>query len=65
MSTTPGTPFNLAHLLKSSRYSDLKVICQDQEFKVHRAIVCAQSPVLAAAFDGAFQVLLFPSKPLK
>ena len=42
----------------SEKYSDLKFVCQRQEFKVHKAIVCTQSRVLAAACDGGFQVRL-------
>lgn len=37
-------------------YSDLILECDGQEFRVHRAIVCAQSPVLAAALRGEFVV---------
>lgn len=48
-------PVGLAQLLNSERYSDLKLVCQGQEFKVHKAIVCTQSPVLAAALNGGFQ----------
>jgi hypothetical protein len=47
-----------ALLMGSEKYSDLKLVCQRQEFKVHKAIVCTQSPVLAAACDGYFQVKL-------
>ncbi|KAI1158446.1 hypothetical protein F5B18DRAFT_667917 [Nemania serpens] len=36
-------------------YSDLILECDGQEFRVHRAIVCAQSPVLAAALRGDYQ----------
>ncbi len=43
-------------LLSSSKYSDLTLICADQEFKVHRAVICPQSPVISAACDGDFEV---------
>ncbi|KAK3395033.1 BTB/POZ protein [Podospora didyma] len=43
------------HLLDSGEYSDLKFVCQGQEFKVHKVVVCTQSPVLAAATRGPFQ----------
>ncbi|KAI0474416.1 BTB/POZ protein [Xylaria cf. heliscus] len=45
----------LANLLSSGDYSDLTLLCEDQEFRVHKNIVCSQSPVLAAAFKGGFQ----------
>lgn len=41
--------------MDSGKYSDLKLVCQGLEFKVHKAIICTQSPVLAAACDGGFQ----------
>lgn len=56
MSSRTTTPADLSQILTSEKYSDLKLVCQDQEFKVHKAIVCTQSPVLAAAVDGDFQV---------
>ncbi|RDL31410.1 uncharacterized protein BP5553_09619 [Venustampulla echinocandica] len=55
MSTKIAAPTGLAQLLSSKKYSDLKLVCQGQEFNVHKAIVCSQSPVLAAAVDGDFQ----------
>lgn len=36
--------------------SDLTLVCEEQEFKIHKAVVCPQSPVLAAAANGHFQV---------
>lgn len=51
-----SAPSGLAGIMGSDKYSDLKFVCQGQEFKVHKAIVCTQSPVLAAACDGSFQV---------
>ena len=44
-------------LMKSAKYSDLTLICNEVELRVHRAIVCSQSPVLSAACDGAFTVI--------
>ncbi|KAI0442418.1 BTB/POZ protein [Xylaria telfairii] len=46
---------NLAILLSSGKYSDLTLVCEDQEFQVHKGIVCSQSPVLDAALKGNFQ----------
>jgi hypothetical protein len=54
-------PLFLAQLVNSKKYSDLKLVCQGEEFKVHKAIVCMQSPVLAAACDDVFQVNLAES----
>jgi hypothetical protein len=48
----------LAQLMGTGKYSDLKFVCEGHEFRVHKAIVCSQSPVLTAACDGAFQVYL-------
>jgi len=42
----------------SEKYSDITLKCGETIFKVHRAIVCTRSPVLAAAFDGNFKVRL-------
>ena len=43
-------------LSKSERYSDLKITCEGYEFKVSKAFVCPQSPVIAAACEGGFKV---------
>ncbi|KAI1751274.1 BTB/POZ protein [Xylaria castorea] len=45
----------LANVLNSGDYSDLTLVCEGQEFQVHKAIVCAQSPVLATALKGGFK----------
>lgn len=50
------SPFKYGEeLMRSQKYTDLTLSCQGQEFKVHRAIVCPQSPVLAAVCDGGFK----------
>lgn len=41
-------------LLRIREYSDLTIVCDGHEFKVHRAYACAQSPVIAAALKGSF-----------
>ena len=46
----------LTKLYASGKYSDLVLQCAQQEFKVHRSVVCTTSPVLAAAIDH-FKVL--------
>lgn len=43
-------------LYENGDYSDHKIKCQDRTFNVHKAIVCPQSPVLAAAVNGKFKV---------
>ncbi|KIW77740.1 hypothetical protein Z517_07573 [Fonsecaea pedrosoi CBS 271.37] len=45
----------LARLLESGEFSDLKFLCKGDEFKVHKAIVCMQSPVIKAAIQGSFE----------
>ena len=47
---------NLSSLLTSGKYSDLRIVSDGHQFQVHRAVVCAQSPVISAACDGGFQV---------
>lgn len=46
----------ISKLLGSGDYSDLTLVCEGETFKVHRAIVCSQSPVIAAAVNGCFEV---------
>ncbi|KAI0005617.1 hypothetical protein F4779DRAFT_620986 [Xylariaceae sp. FL0662B] len=57
MAATPTatTPSFAASLLGSEDYSDLTLACEGQEFKVHKAIICPQSPVLTAALRGDFE----------
>ncbi len=42
-------------LLNSEKYSDLTITTQTRSFKVHKAIICTQSPVLAAMSDAGFK----------
>ena len=44
--------------METEKYSDLTLVCQGEHFPVHKVVVCTQSPVLAAACDGAFRVRL-------
>ncbi|KAH8709824.1 Speckle-type POZ protein-like [Beauveria bassiana] len=46
---------NLGHLLESGQFSDLTLVCGDKQFNVHKAVVCAQCRVLAAAIREPFQ----------
>ncbi|KAF9770561.1 hypothetical protein IL306_011869 [Fusarium sp. DS 682] len=50
----PPHPF-LLRLVKSGEHSDFTLICKGREFKLHKVIVCPQSPVLNAALCGSFQ----------
>ena len=43
-------------LSKSERYSDLMICCDGYEFKVSRAVVCPQSPVIAAECEEGVEV---------
>jgi BTB/POZ domain len=43
-------------LLETKKYSDLTLVCEGKEFPVHKAVVCTQSSVFAAACNGHFQV---------
>ncbi|KAL6240234.1 hypothetical protein RBB50_012871 [Rhinocladiella similis] len=45
----------LNQLQGSAKYSDLALVCQGQEFHVHRAIVCPQSKFFEAACGGDFK----------
>ncbi|KAI0858648.1 hypothetical protein F4860DRAFT_526880 [Xylaria cubensis] len=44
-----------AELLRSGEYSDFTLVCKGQEFRVHKSIVCPQSPVIAAALKSKFK----------
>ena len=50
---------NVAHsfvLLKTGKYSDLKIRCGTAEWRVHRSVLCPRSKYIAAACDGEFEV---------
>ncbi|KAI8720199.1 BTB domain-containing protein [Fusarium sp. LHS14.1] len=43
----------LADLLQTGRFSDCTIVCHGKEFKLHKVVICAQSPVIAAALEKA------------
>jgi hypothetical protein len=43
-------------LLQTGQFSDLTLVCRDEQIFVHRGIVCSRSPVWAAAIEGKFKV---------
>lgn len=49
----------ISQLRTTGKYSDLTLVCQQQEFRVHNATVCSQSTFLAAACDGDFEASLY------
>lgn len=53
---TTDNPWPLAELLETGEFSDFTLICQGEEFRLHKAVVCPQSPVMKAAIAGGFQV---------
>lgn len=44
-------------LLKNGKYSNMSIVCQGVEFKLHRSIVCNGSPMLDAALRGQLKVV--------
>ena len=47
---------DLTRLLNDSRFSDLVLRCEGQDFKVHKCILALRSPYFATACSGEFQV---------
>lgn len=43
-------------LSRDGRFSDLKLVCQDQEFKVDKRVVCDKSAVFMAECEDGFKV---------
>lgn len=46
----------LGKLMETPKFSDLKFVCEGQEIKVHKAIVCIQSPVIDKSTNNEFFV---------
>ncbi|RYC56136.1 hypothetical protein CHU98_g10073 [Xylaria longipes] len=42
-------------LLETGEYSDLTLVCQGTELRVHKGIICVQSPVIATALKSKFK----------
>ena len=57
MSFDPNKSLNegVGSLLGSQKYSDLTLNTRNRSFKLHKAIVCSQSTVLAAMCDSGFK----------
>jgi len=51
----PTLPAAIRQLLRDGRFSDLLVTCQSRQFKVHKAILCTQSPFFDAACNIGLQ----------
>ncbi|KIW55927.1 hypothetical protein PV05_04636 [Exophiala xenobiotica] len=56
MATDPGEIF--LPFLENGKFSDFIIECQGVVFKVHRLVICTQSPMLAAACSGSFEEAL-------
>jgi hypothetical protein len=48
-------------LLCHEKYSDVKVVCGDKEWKLHKAIICPRCPFFESAFGGEVQVNIHPN----
>ena len=53
--STSGLIEGTTSLLRSEKYSDLTITTTARSFKLHKAIVCTQSKVLAAMSDSGFK----------
>ncbi|KAG8529529.1 uncharacterized protein KY384_006166 [Bacidia gigantensis] len=51
----PGLIDGIKRIYKSGKYSDVQVIIGDRSLQAHKAVLCSQSAVLAAALDGSFK----------
>jgi hypothetical protein len=47
---------NMEHLLESTKYTDLTLMCAGRSIPAHRAIICPQSGFFDAACSGKFLV---------
>jgi hypothetical protein len=51
-------------MLRSGQFSDLTLVCEGKEFKIHKVVACPQSPVLSAAVSGEFKVSREAHRPV-
>lgn len=51
-----GLIAGLQNVFNSEEFSDLTIRCEEQEWKVHRAVICPQSKFFAVACNGDFKV---------
>lgn len=42
--------------LKDEKFSDFTIVCEDQEFKVHRCFISTHSPFFKQCCSGMFEV---------
>lgn len=47
---------HLPKALQTGEYSDFTLKCHGHEFKLHKLVVCSQSPMIKAALQGPFIV---------
>ncbi|KAF4986149.1 hypothetical protein FDECE_16104 [Fusarium decemcellulare] len=45
----------LVDLWKTGKFSDMTLMCQGKNFRLHKFLVCAQSPVIAADIEKTFR----------
>ena len=60
----------LSALCGDEKYADLTVTCGEHSFKLHRTVLCSQSPFFDKACSGGFMVslhssLAFPFGPFR
>lgn len=46
---------DFTRLMTSGNFSDLKLVCQGKEFRIHKLVACSQSSVIATALKGEFK----------
>ncbi|GFN15291.1 BTB/POZ domain-containing protein [Aspergillus tubingensis] len=55
MATNPSTLLAILSNIRNGIYSDFEIKCHPSTFKVHRCIICPQSPFFEKALCGKFQ----------
>lgn len=54
-----GSGSLLYQMLQSEEYTDLDFSCRGRVYRVHKAVVCPQSPVIKVAVTAGFKVRTF------